>query len=122
MRNGELMWSFETARFRVEWQAQPCDDLDLSWDDTGETRDNLESGLWTAFDSAMVVYFDDREIGADYLGQSIYENPSEFRDHIGRNAKGHGSYFIDLVRGAIREARATLAREAATAPKLRKVV
>ena len=120
MRNHEVMWTFETARFRVEWQVQLCDDLDLSWDDTGETRDNIESGLWCAFDSAVVVYFDDREIGADYLGESIYEDPSDFRDHIGMNAKNHGSYFSDLVRNAIAEARKTLAREAATTPKMRR--
>jgi hypothetical protein len=117
MRNSETMWEFRTARFTVAWEISPCDDLDLSWDDTGETRANLESGLWCAFDSAVVVYMDGREIGADYLGQSIYENPSEFRlEHLGGK---FGSYFSDMVRGAIAEARATLAREAATAPRLR---
>lgn len=112
MPNYEIMWEFETARFRVEWRASPCLDLDLSWDETGETRANLESGLWCAFDSEMVVLLDDREIGHDYLGQSIYENPSEFRDHIGINAKpGCGSYFSQMVREAIRDARRTLASE-----------
>lgn len=113
----QTMWTFRTRNFRIEWQIEPCDDLDLSWDETGETRDNLDSGLWEAFDSKMVVYFRGAEIGTDYLGQSIYENPSDFRDHIGMNAKGHGSYFSDMVREAIADAR----RNMADMPALRKV-
>ena len=105
----EVMWQFKTRNFTVQWLIVPCEDLDLSWCETGETRENLESGLWTAFDSEMRVLFRGVEIGATYLGQSIYENPSDFRDHIGMNAKGHGSYFSDMVKEAISEARKTLA-------------
>jgi len=123
MLNSETLWAFETARFRVEWQVSPCTDLDLSWDDTGEVRENLKSGLWCAFDAAMVVYLDGREIAADYLGQSIYENPSEFRDHIGIAAKSradgrnYGSHFSDMARNAISEARRYLASH--PAPRMR---
>ena len=105
----EVIWQFKTRNFTVQWLIFPCEDLDLSWCETGETRENLESGLWTAFDSEIRVLFRGVEIGSDYLGQSIYENPSDFRDHIGMNAKGHGSYFSDMVREAIAEARKTLA-------------
>lgn len=111
----ETLWTFRTKNFTVAWEISPCFDLDLSWDDTGETAENLDSGLWTAFDSKMTVYYRGAEIAADYLGQSIYENPSDFRDHIGMNAKGHGSYFSDMVREACKQAREAMK----DAPKLR---
>ncbi len=69
------MWQFDTAKFSVVWYIEESQDLDLSWDDTGEAERNIRSGLWTAFDSKMAVYFQGTEIGADYLGESIYENP-----------------------------------------------
>lgn len=115
------MWRFETKRFAVIWDVTPSSDVDLSWDETGETAENLDSGLWTAFDSRVRVFLDGVEIGSDYLGQSIYENPSEFRDHIGlavkARADGHnyGSYFTDMVRTAIDEARKHLC----AAPRVR---
>lgn len=109
------MWTFKTRNFTIEWIVSPCDYLDLSWCETGETRENIESGLWTAFDSEMRVSFRGMNVASDYLGQSIYENVSDFRDHIGINIKSradgcnYGSYFSDMVREAIREARETIA-------------
>lgn len=105
----EEMWRFATTRFVVKWEVTPSYYVDISWDETGEVQDKLASGLWSSFDSRVVVELDGRVIGEDYLGGSIYENPSEFRDHIGMNARGHGSYFSDMVREAIKEARKTLA-------------
>jgi hypothetical protein len=103
------MWSFETAQLRVEWSIAPEDDIDISWDETDETRDNLNSGLWVCFMSRMRVTHKDTgaELGCDYLGNSIYENPSEFRDHIGARGK-YGSYFRDMVSSACKAARVTL--------------
>jgi len=112
-----VMWTFKTRNFTVEWAISPCEYLDLSWDDDGDVRDHLDAGLWEAFDSVVRVYYRGHEIGADYLGQSIYENPADFRDHIGMNDKGHGSYFSDMVRGAVAEARKALA----DSPRLRAV-
>jgi hypothetical protein len=105
MRDETVMWTFKIKNFRIEWAISPCYDLDLSWDEDGEVRENLASGLWTAFDSSIRVYFRGEEVGCDCLGQSIYENPEDFRDHFGMNGKGHGSYFSDMVREAIRDAR-----------------
>lgn len=79
----ETLWAFSTANFRVEWQVSPCTDLDLSFDDTGETAEKIASGEWLAFDSAVRVFYRGAEVGCDYLGQSIYEDPRDFRDHIG---------------------------------------
>lgn len=103
----ETMWTFHTPNFSVSWQIAPEDDLDLSWDNTGEVREKLTSGVYQAFQSRVVVYFNGYEVGCDYLGGSIYEKPAEFRDHIGSRGKW-GSYFTDMVREAIKEARQTI--------------
>lgn len=108
MTHWETMWKFHTRRFSIAWQIAPDYDLDLSWDEDGSTREALESGKYQAFVSRMVVYLDGNEVGEDYLYGSIYENPAEFRDHIGMNRKGHGSYFSDMVRSAVAEARKRL--------------
>lgn len=44
-------------------------------------------------------------LASEYLGQSIYEKPADFRDHFGMNNKGYGSYFSQMVREAISNAR-----------------
>lgn len=105
MTHWETMWTFSTPNFSVSWQITECQDLDLSWaEDDGETLRKLQDGIYTAFDSRIVVYCNGEEVGCDYLGQSIYENPKDFRDHIGSRGK-YGSYFTDMVRSAISEAR-----------------
>jgi hypothetical protein len=109
----ETMWTFKTKNFEVRASIEPCDSsLDLSWDETGETRANLESGLWTAFDTRVEVFFRGRVIGSDTLGESIYERPADFfKEHRGMNARGHGSYFSDMVREAVRHARSVFAEQ-----------
>ena len=99
------IWRFKTKRFTILMTAKEEHDLDLSWDETGEVLEKLESGEYQVFMAKCSVLLDGNEIGADYLGQCIYSNPLEFRDHIGMNLKGHGSYFSDMVRQAIVEAR-----------------
>jgi len=108
----QTLWTFETAQFRIEWRVTPDHDVDLSFDETGETAANLESGLWVSFGSEVRVVHKATgiELGSDSLWGSIYERPSEFRDHIGMNARGHGSYFSDMVRQAVSEARANLSK------------
>ncbi len=107
--NWETMWSFETANFRIEWAIAPDSDPDFSFDETGETADNVASGLWDCFVSRMsVIHVPTGEtLGVDYLGGSIYEKPADFRDHIGAAGK-YGSYFRDMVHSSVREARANL--------------
>ena len=109
------IWKFRTKNFTV---IVDCDyeghSLDLSWDETGEVRAKLESGEWAAYTMrALVLDNHGNEIGCDYLGESIYADPRDFRDHIGLAAKGradgrnYGSYFMDMVRTAIQQARMT---------------
>jgi hypothetical protein len=123
MTHWETIWSFKTEHFRVDYDVAPDDDLDLSWDDDGATRDGLESGKYVAFVARVVVYCDDIELGADYLGGCIYESAKQFishrdRDPMNRNcsimraACGDNAvichYFPGMVRCAIAEARKAL--------------
>lgn len=105
MQHWENLWLFNTARFSIHWDIAPCYDLDLSWDETGEVSANIESGFWQAFDCRVRVLLDGVEVATDHLGQCIYENPSDFRDHFGMKCNGHGSYFSDMVKNAVNEAR-----------------
>ena len=105
------MWTFETANFRIVATIEPSIDLDLSWDEDGGTARGLHDGSLEAFDTKVAVYHKGtgQELGADYLGESIYKEPRDFfTEHYGCKSKGYGSYFPDMVREAIREARATL--------------
>lgn len=76
-------WTFETARFTVAAVACEDCDVDLSWDDTGETRAKIDSGEWQYFRVEMRVMLDGRTIATDHLGGCIYETFADFRDHIG---------------------------------------
>lgn len=109
-----MIWQFKTAQFAVTFEALPEYDLDLSWDDDGSIREGLESGLYVAFVAKVAVHYQGREVAADYLGGCIYESPEAFMDHKGI-AKGCGSYFSDMVRHAIAEARKVLSNP----PRLR---
>lgn len=101
------MWQFKTKNFAINWQILPDNDLDLSWDHTGEVKEKLARGEYEAFQSHVYVVFipTGATVGEAWLSGSIYARPKEFRDHIGMNAKGHGSYFSDMVREACAEAR-----------------
>lgn len=126
------IWQFNTRNFRVELSAEIEQDPDLSWDDDGECTAKLESGEWTNYCFAVRVYGPHgEELGADYLGNSIYADPMEFAtdhrsaDPMNRNCtimraawRGEGNpdakvsichYFPDMVRTAIAEARKAMA-------------
>lgn len=107
--------TFKTARFTVTldwtWEDYP----DLSWDDTGEVREKIESGEWGNYTFRVRVLCDGNEIAADYLGNSIYADPAEFsREHIGiaalnrRDNCRYGCPFADMMKSAIHDARKAL--------------
>ena len=103
------MWSFKTKNFTVIWEIE-SDVLDTQHMDAelaAECRRNVRSGKWKCFTSTIRVMDNATkvDIGEAYLGGSIYEKPAEFRDHFGMNRKGHGSYFSQMVREAVAEAR-----------------
>lgn len=112
-----IIREFRTDRFRVTVEAEPDHDLDLSWDDTGEVARKLDSGELMNF-TVHVTVENNRfgVLGESYLGGCIYTHPDEFQDHkaVGRTnrefaAQGErgrcGSYFTDMIREAIDEAR-----------------
>jgi hypothetical protein len=104
MRNPyEEIWRFETKNFAVVYSVAPDEDLDLSWDDNGTTRDGLERGIYVAFVAKLEVLFKPtgESLGVDYLGDCIYESATAFMNHRG----SHSSYFTDMISVAIREAR-----------------
>lgn len=104
----DTVWSFSTRNLRVELQCIEEPDPDLSWADA-ETMANIESGFWASylFRVRITHKTTGAQLGTDYLGNSVYENPRDFRDHIGNQGR-HGSYFRDMVTQACQEARQTL--------------
>ncbi len=123
------MWSFKTRNFTVIWEISK-DDLyteGMDADTARECREKVRSGEWKCFNSEVRVIENSSKkvLGQAFLGGSIYANPAEFRDHFGMNAGGYGSYFSDMIREAIAEARKVFAeyqkgigREIATKHKL----
>jgi hypothetical protein len=112
---------FKTRNFVVIVDAIEEDQLDLSFDDTGEVRAGLESGKFIAFCARARVYLNGAELASDYLGGCIYESLDAFMDHkdCGRQnreyaSKGErgrcGSYFHDMIRTVCKEARAEKAK------------
>lgn len=115
-----LIWQFKTKHFIVRMSCEyDQDTVDLSWDDTGEVAEKLADGEWAVytFHAEVIERATGNTIGEDYLGGSIYGDPEDFRDHVGSQGK-HGSYFTDMIREAIREARKTYATER---PRLREI-
>lgn len=110
---------FTTPQFSVIVDAVEDPDVDLSFDDTGEVMEGLENGSLQAFAVRARVYFNGSEIGADYLGGCIYRDIADFQDHreCGKQNREYaaqgkswrcGSYFHDMVKTAIAEARTNL--------------
>lgn len=107
MRKLETLWDFKTARFRVLVNAVEDDITDLSWDEDGSVKAGLDSGKLVKFGVVCTVYLVGREVGSDSIWGCVYESYSAFVDH--RGIKAHspksGSYFSDVVREAIADAR-----------------
>jgi hypothetical protein len=109
------IWCFSTANLRVEVNAYDEEDPDFSFDESGEVARKVASGEFTCFRTEVTVYDrDGRELGSAHLGNSIYEDPKDFRDHVGlailsrKDGRNYGSYFLDKVREACAEARKVL--------------
>ncbi len=115
MQLHSTIWSFATSRFMVIVDAvEEYDVVDLSWDESGEVREKISNGEFVVFCARARLLMDGIEVATDYLGQCIYSNPSEFRDHVGSRGK-YGSYFTSMVSEVIREGR----RNLCNIPKLR---
>jgi hypothetical protein len=106
--------TFNTHRFAVALQWAYEESPDLSWMDD-DMRAKLQTGELAAYCFRVVVSVDGRIVGADYLGDSVYEYPEAFaREHYGIKPLGrlhdvtYCVYFPDMVRAAIAEARTTI--------------
>ncbi|MDO8415582.1 MAG: hypothetical protein Q7S87_05160 [Agitococcus sp.] len=105
----KTMWQFKTRNFTVRWVIEP-DVLCTQHMDPELAKEcikNVRSRKWKCFQSEIEVVCNTTgvSLGQAYLGGSIYANPAEFRDHFGMSANGHGSYFVQMVREAIAQAR-----------------
>lgn len=114
--------TWKRGRFAVTLDHSDEEWPDLSWDETGEVADKIARGIWGNFLFRVQVTLDGREIGVDYLGNSIYADPEDFYlEHIGiaakarADGKNYGCYFTDLIGEAISDARRTICN----APRLR---
>jgi hypothetical protein len=103
------MWEFKTKNFVVTWhiEKEPVDTNYMEPSLAHECETKVRSGEWKCFTSRIqVVHRVTGEVlGEDWLGNSIYASPAEFRDHIGMNGGGYGSYFSQMVREALQQAR-----------------
>lgn len=112
MRTWNTIRTFYTPRFALSLAWTYEEDGDLSWDDTGEVAEKINSGEWTNCTFRVQLTCDGRVVAVDYLGNSVYANPEDFgREHVG----SHDGYFRDMVAEVIAQARKTLTNT----PKLR---
>ena len=105
MQTLENIYKFNTRNFEVRVDAMEENYPDLSFDETGETAEMIERGDWLCFAVRASVSFNGMELAEDYLGNCIYENTRDFRDHFGMRQNSHDSYFSDMIREVISEAR-----------------
>ena len=135
--NAEIVWTFATKNFDVRLRVERDWNYVYDGDDEdGSYQAQIDTGEIIAFDSCVEVVYRGEVIGADYLGGSTYfeHTASEFwSEHRSANPMNrnctlyravHGEncvvlchYFPDMVRTAVRAARAYLA----SVPKMRNV-
>ena len=103
MERFETVWEFNTARFSVILAIAP-EDMDPA--DSFQFEEDIavvRNGGVEWFQAKVAVYFDGKEMAADYLGGCAYKSACEFVESH-REWKG-GDYFTDMVRVACNEAR-----------------
>jgi hypothetical protein len=118
MSNHNVMREFNTPNYTVRVSAEEEYDSDLSWDDTGRVRKQLDSGSLIEFCAHVEVIHKatGTVLGEDYLGNCIHKSFAGFMDHraCGRQnrrwarqgkAGRCGSYFSQMIGEAITDAR-----------------
>jgi len=101
------IWEFKTKSLIISVVALVEDDLDLSFDDTGEVAKKLSTGEYVAFCAKASVYdmVTGDTLASDYLGDCIYADISDFKDNLGIANTKYGSYFSGMVKTVCKEAR-----------------
>ena len=118
MSNDNVIREFQTPNYIVRVTAEEEFDRDLSWDDTGRVRKQLDNGDLIEFVAHVEVIHlpTGAVLGEDYLGSCIYKSFEDFMDHrkCGKQnrkwakqgkAGRCGSYFKQMIGEAISEAR-----------------
>ena len=118
MSNDNVMREFHTPNYIVRVTAEEEFDIDLSFDDTGRVRKQIENGDLIVFCAHVEVIHrpSGAVLGEDYLGGCIYKSFEDFMDHrkCGKQNRKWtkqgkegccGSYFSDMIGEAIAEAR-----------------
>lgn len=105
----QTIYTFNTKHFTIRMSCDYDQDCDTSFDETGETAEKINSGEWGAyvFHAEVIHRATGAVLGEDYLGNPIYEDPRQFRDHVGAQGRW-GSYFKDMISSACSEARKAL--------------
>jgi hypothetical protein len=94
---------YDAAQFTVEYAYAPdTTQLELLFDPAEdyyqELVQNLENGVWEHFIARVRVLYDDREMGAEYLGSVVAEDPADWFD------KDTDGQVADMVDRALTEA------------------
>lgn len=102
------IWSAKTKHFYVSLILEQSFEKYDGDDEDGEIQTAIDNGEYVIFDSKVVVECNVDgtnliEIGADYLGASVYES-GKVSDFI------HGGYFADMLSNACNEAREHMAK------------
>lgn len=118
---GTNIWTFETAEYRVTVDALPEHEAPEDCFEFPEHIDAIHSGEleWFSVRARVEMKKPRVVLGEDYLGGCAYRSISDFRDHFGTAALSRaeseklgtpvcvGSYFSDMVRTALDDARKT---------------
>ena len=107
------IFAFHTKNFIIRYEAVECsayEQLDeMDSDLREEISCKLDSGEYLCFDANIFVF--SREdltlLSNTSIGGNIYESYEQFMDHYGIRQGNFGSYFSDLVKESIQEARST---------------
>jgi hypothetical protein len=99
-----VVHEFELDQFTVEYAYAPdTTQLELLFDPSEdyyqELVENLESGFWEHFIARVRVLYDGREMGAEYLGSVVAEDPAAW---FAEDADGQVD---DMVQAALGDAR-----------------
>lgn len=103
---------YKTENFLVTVKA--VDDngfyFDDYWDEdlVEEIQEKIDTGDLMVFGVVAKVYYlpTGTKLGEDSIWGCIYSSPDDFQDHKGSGK--NGSYFADIVRAAIRQARSNV--------------
>lgn len=108
------IWRFETASFIVACSVTDEYDLDLSWDEDGRTKRELDAGRLEAFVAKVECFWSNGTqtilLADDHLGGCIYKSPEEFVGVHRGGVPGCGDYFSDMVKEVLDGARRQSAR------------